>query len=307
MSVHTRRIVVTLTVVVTAFGLTAAAADASAQPARGGLAHSAPADVASCSGEVVTGPGGAARPCTFDDEFDGSTLDQTKWTPTETAVTGYHSGPECFEDSPNNLSVGNGVLSLTARRESKPFWCKDPLGWYATQYTSGSVMSLGTFSQTYGRFEVRAAFPKSIFQGLQSSLWLYPVDANRYGAWPKSGEIDIAEEYSLYPDRVIPFVHYLPAAPDPADTNNTCRLPDVYDFHTYALEWTSATMTITIDGTTCVQDTWHPAAPLVSPQPFDQPFFINLTQALGIQSNAFKPSVTHLPATTQIDYVRVWS
>ena len=41
--------------------------------------------------------------------------------------------------------------------------------------------------------------------------------------------------------------------------------------------------------------------------PFDQPFIMSLTQALGIDSNAFDPNTTPLPATTQIDWVRVWS
>jgi hypothetical protein len=31
-----------------------------------------------------------------------------------------------------------------------------------------------------------------------------------------------------------------------------------------------------------------------------------LTQGLGIGTNALDPSITPLPATTQIDYVRVW-
>ena len=40
--------------------------------------------------------------------------------------------------------------------------------------------------------------------------------------------------------------------------------------------------------------------------PFDQPFFVALTQALGVDTNVFNPATTPLPATTQVDYVRVW-
>jgi hypothetical protein len=43
-----------------------------------------------------------------------------------------------------------------------------------------------------------------------------------------------------------------------------------------------------------------------SPAPFDQPFFILLTQALGVGTNQFDPATTPLPATTSVDYVRVW-
>jgi hypothetical protein len=51
---------------------------------------------------------------------------------------------------------------------------------------------------------------------------------------------------------------------------------------------------------------WEPAAPLVKPQPFDQPFVINLNQSLGLGHNQFDARVTPLPASTEIDYVRVW-
>lgn len=42
------------------------------------------------------------------------------------------------------------------------------------------------------------------------------------------------------------------------------------------------------------------------PATFDQPFFMILTQALGIGTNAFDPATTPLPATTQVDWARVW-
>ena len=60
------------------------------------------------------------------------------------------------------------------------------------------------------------------------------------------------------------------------------------------------------DGQTCLVDSWDPADPLVKPQPFDQPFMVALTQFLGVQGNAFDPATTPLPATTNVDYVRVW-
>jgi hypothetical protein len=73
------------------------------------------------------------------------------------------------------------------------------------------------------------------------------------------------------------------------------------------VEWTASTIKIAYDGKTCLIDDWQPAWPLVKPQPFDQPFLIALTQALGIGGNAFDPATTPLPATTSVDYVHVWS
>jgi beta-glucanase (GH16 family) len=258
-----------------------------------------------CGGKRPLRPGGGLYKCTFDDEFSNTTVDGTKWLTVTTAATGFHSGAECFVSSSNNLAESDGVLSLTVRKEAAPFTCKTPTGSYTTQYTSGSVTTLGRFAQAYGRFEIRAKFPAATVAGLQSSLWLLSTTA-KYGPWPTSGEIDVAEQYSRYPDRAIPYVHYTPAGGvDPYATNNFCLItPD--QFHVYVLQWTTSAISITFDGRTCVYDSWNPAAPLVKPAPFDQPFMIALTQALGTDGNVVSDS-TQLPATTQIDYVRVWS
>lgn len=258
-----------------------------------------------CGGKRPLKPGGGFYKCTFYDEFNGTGLDGAKWFVPTTAATGFHSGAECFVLSPNNIAESGGVLSLTVRKEAAPFTCKTPTGSYTTQYTSGTVNTLGRFSQAYGRFEIRAMFPPAATVGLQESLWLLPR-FTKYGGWPTNGEIDIAEQYSQYPDRAIPYVHYSPVGGvDPNATNNFCLITP-NQFHTYVLQWTTSTISITFDGRTCINDSWNPAAPLVKPAPFDQPFLIALTQALGVNANAVTDA-TQLPATTQIDYVRVWS
>jgi beta-glucanase (GH16 family) len=161
------------------------------------------------------------------------------------------------------------------------------------------------FSQAYGRFEFRARVSPAQSPGLHSALWLYPASL-RYGPWPASGEIDVAEMYSLHPDRAIPFIHYNAAGSDPTVTNNDCLISDLADFHRYVAEWTPAGIKIYYDGQLCLQHAFNPVAPLSAPQPFDQPFYVVLTQALGVGTNAFDPASTPLPATTEIDYVRVW-
>ncbi len=257
-------------------------------------------------GAQITKADGSAWQCTFADDFNGTTLDTSKWVVQTTAASGFHNGPECFVNTPNNLSVANGTLSLTARKEAAPFTCASSTGSYTSQYTSGMVMTYGLFSQAYGRFDVRAKLPAATVKGLQESFWLWPDNPTKYGYWPTSGEIDIAEAYSLYPDRVIPYIHYTPATTDPNVTNTACMISDLSQFHDYVAEWTPTSISIIYDGHTCLVDTWNPAWPLTKPQPFDQPFLIALTQALGIGGNAFDPATTPLPATTQIDYVHVW-
>jgi beta-glucanase (GH16 family) len=257
-----------------------------------------------CGGQPTVDVDGQAWGCTFDDEFDGTTLNTGKWVVQQTADGGYHSGLECFEDSPDNVSVSGGTLQLTAQEEGSSFICPGAPP-YATQYTSGMVSTYQRFTQSDGLFEVRAKISGATTQGLQSSFWLYPAQPT-YGAWPASGEIDIAELFSQYPTLAIPFVHYNNSANDAEATNDDCVIGDPSQFHTYAVQWTPQSLTFLYDGQTCLVDHWNPASPLSDPAPFNEPFYICLTQALGIGTNQFLAGTTPLPATTSVDWVRVW-
>ena len=152
------------------------------------------------------------------------------------------------------------------------------------------VSTYQRFNQAYGLFEFRAKISGATTHGLQSSFWLYPAHLT-YGAWPVSGEIDIAELFSQY---------------DPDATNDECVIGNPSQFHTYAVEWTPQSMAFVYDGTTCLVDQWNAGWPRVDPEPFNQPFYVCLTQALGIGTNLFIPGTTPLPATTSVDWVRVW-
>ena len=273
-----------------------------------------------CGGTVLLKPNGTAWQCTFDDEFDGTSVDRNKWLVQTTAASGFHSGAECFVDSPNNVAVSNGTLKLTVRKESAPFTCTSPSGSYTTQYTSGTVNGYGRFNQTYGRFEVRAKLPNTAIQGLQETLWLWPVNSTKYGYWPASGEIDFAEFYSLYNGWNIPYLHYslsqstvnwttntniYTAYPAP---NNQPGMSCSYTkgaFNTYTVLWQPGRITLQVNGQNCIVDNYA-ATNVGSPAPFDQPFFLALTQALGVGGNAYIDGKTPLPATTEVDYVRVW-
>lgn len=199
-------------------------------------------------------------------------------------------------DRPANVSVSGGALRLTARAEKNGFVCQHPKASesYGTRWTSGMVSTLGKFSQQYGRFEIRAKFPDVKVPGIHSAIWLWPDKPNAQATWGSlTGEIDIGEYYSRLPDRVIPYLHHLSLD---SPTNNYCEL-DPSQFHTYVLEWTPNRLHITYDGWTCL-NTYETTA-------FHDPYYLNLTQALGIKRNAFTEA-TPLPATMVIDHVRVW-
>jgi beta-glucanase (GH16 family) len=304
----------------TGLGLGAVAPTASATTSRaagaGSTKQSVPTQTVtvtppSCGGQPTLVSDGSSWTCTFDSEFTGTTFNASQWTPVVTATSGYTSGrTACFVNSPNNISVGGGYLSLTARQEAKPFTCTDPMGSFTTQYTSGDLSTTGLFSQAYGRFEVNAKVPSTAIKGLQSSFWLYPQVENRFGAWPASGEIDIAETYSQYAGLAVPYIHYLGGPVVKATSTNVvtatnCKIV-ANQFNDYVVEWTPGTITMIYNGQTCLVDHWTPASPESGLEPFNQPFFVNLTQALGLGSNQFNAATTPLPATTEIKYVRVW-
>jgi beta-glucanase (GH16 family) len=270
--------------VLVAFGFTLAEAPA-------GSAVTAP----DC-GTTIRKTDGTAWRCVFVDNFNGTSLNTAKWKVITSNDADYRSRKDCFVNSPKNIAVANGVLKLTTRRTST-FTCSKGMDAYQATGTSGMVSTMGRFTQTYGRFQMRAKWPYTTKPGLQAAFWLWPENASGM-AWPVTGELDIAEWYSKYPDRAIPYLHTATGWLNPSSiTNNYCVLKNPADWHTYTLEWTAKRILISYDGKTCL-DT-HGGAP------FNVPAFISLAQAFGVKKNA-PTTATPFPSTLQVSYVKVW-
>jgi beta-glucanase (GH16 family) len=276
------------------------------EAAPGGSGAASAATLASdACGTVKTKADGSDWSCSFVDDFGGNELDGDKWLIGETAWSGFRTGMTCYVKGPKNLAVRRGALELTARREPRPFTCQSPKGDFATQYTGGHVTTRGRFSQTYGRFEVRAMFPTARTSGVHGGFWMYPVN-HTYGAWPNSGEIDVAEWWSADPTLVLPSLHY--SGRDwRYDSGWNCRVADVSSYHTYTVEWLPTEVSFFIDGSLCFTRTPTPDSPLVAPQPFDHPFNPILNMGVGGASGTNQvSSATELPGTYSVDYVKAW-
>jgi beta-glucanase (GH16 family) len=240
--------------------------------------------------------------CSFDDEFSGTRLDRTKWVPQTIFATGdATSGYACYDDDPSVVSVGGGTLNLSVRKNATALPCANGLP--ATPYRAGSVSTYHLFSQQYGRFEARFKTTATSQPGLQESWWLWPDDRDPLAqlTWPFNGEIDIAEDYSVYPDLGIPFLHYGQTdngGPIPGtNTSWSCAAPrGVYN--TYTLEWTATQLVVSINGQTCLVNTSGDSA-------FRKHYILDLTQALGTGADV-RTASTPLPATMNVDYVHVW-
>jgi hypothetical protein len=96
-----------------------------------------------------------------------------------------------------------------------------------------------------------------------------------------------------------PHIHYADSSSDPDVTAYNCTL-NQNSFNTFEVNWQSGVLTVLYNGQVCLVD--HP---LTGQAPFNDPFFLALTQALGMSSNAPTAS-TPTSATTQVAWVRAW-
>lgn len=260
----------------------------------------------SCGGTTIYKADGTPWACTFDDEFNATSLDTTHWTAMNSSTTGYTTGIDCY--APRQVTVDGSELVLTANRLLKSSPC---LGTnISSQYLTGMVTSSTLFNQTYGRFEMSARLPAG--SGLHPVFWMLPQNPTHDGSY-EYGEIDVAEAYGATPNYVSSYLHYVVTPGTPA-SGKTCYVRNTkFVNHTYALEWTPTQMTFLFDGTTCWSTTWAPAYPYApqgatSPVPFDQPFYLMVQLAVdgpNVPFNAISPS-TYLPAKMYVDYVRAW-
>jgi beta-glucanase (GH16 family) len=262
--------------------------------------HSAGAAVNDACGTRIARPGGGLWACSFVDNFNGARLDTTRWAPQNSALSGFYMHDTCFKAGQGYV-VGNGQLKLTVRRVA-PFTCNVPGdGDFTSTSVGGAVSTYGRFSQTYGRFEARIRFPNVTTKGLHGGFWMNPQE-RAYGAWPASGEIDVAEWFSGAATRLYPSLHY--TGRTSADTAYTCTTGSLAAFHKVAVVWSRTRMQFFYDGRLCFDRTWTPTT-MEAPKPFDRDFTASLIAALGTGSNA-PTSSTPKAATTTVDYVKVW-
>jgi uncharacterized repeat protein (TIGR01451 family) len=134
-------------------------------------------------------PVDSSRQLLFDDEFNGNSIDTSKWNvgvlpfPGYDGSTHYHNTQYDSYVVPQDSFIKDGTLNLTTN--DIPVTDPDVPAIGTIPYTEGMVNTKGKFSATGGYFEICAKFPAG--KGLWSAFWL----AAENGVWPP--EIDVAE------------------------------------------------------------------------------------------------------------------
>ncbi|XP_037035063.1 beta-glucanase-like [Bradysia coprophila] len=243
----------------------------------------------------------------WSDEFDGpagQVPDSTKWK-YDTGGGGWGNQElEYYTESNMNAALdGNGNLVITARQENNNnYEC-----WYGRcQYTSARLLTAGKFSQKYGAIEARIKIPKG--QGLWPAFWMLGDDIFQVG-WPQCGEIDILENIGREPLAIHGTLHG-PGYSAADGLTSTYRLPNnqpfADDFHVYRADWTSNSISFSVDGHQYV--TKSPSdTPPGKKWVFDHNFFIILNVAVGGGWPGPPNSKTVFPQSMIIDYVNVYS
>lgn len=238
--------------------------------------------------------------CTFDDEFDGDALDRSRWLPQTSFVSGTPSAYACDVDSPQTVSVAGGSLNLSVVKTATPTTCETA---FPSPYVAGMVTTYHLFSQQFGRVEARIRNTATTAPGLHEAFWLWPDDRYPppFSLLPSTGEIDVSETYSVFPNVSIPYLHYsanLLGMPEPGvNTAWNCAAARG-TWNTYTMEWSARRIEIWVNGTPCLVNTSGDTA-------FQRPYIIALTAALGGGGNGYDGRAP-LPATMNVDYVRAW-
>ena len=237
----------------------------------------------------------------WSDEFNSATssnVDNTKWVFESGNNGGWGNGEqEFYTDRTNNAYVAGGLLHIHAQTELTNGF----------RFTSARMKTEGKFWFTYGRVEWRAKLPSGV--GMWPALWMMGTNIANLG-WPGCGEIDVVENNGT-PTFNQGSLHNGGTISDQTAVFNFAGGDSITNFHVYDLDWTSNSISWSVDGTIFeTRNNWTSSTGNPYPFPYNQPFFLLMNFATG-GSYAGNPSTNAIAATLpqemQIDYIRVYS
>lgn len=235
---------------------------------------------------------------TFDDEFDGKTIDEKKWN-----VYGPNYWDKATHWSKDNVILGDGVVKL--RYEKKTGNHNDDPNGKQSDYAAGFLETYGKWVQRYGYFEVRVKVPTA--PGMWPAFWLMPDRGFEVGPqWKrqdtgnKGMEFDAMEMLTRWgPYRFNIANHWDGYGKEHMANGSTCTYleHDKDGFFTIGVLWVPNLVVYYGNGKELMR--WE--NPRVCTLPMDMMFTLPRG---GWENNNVDD--TQLPADFVIDYVRAW-
>ncbi|PSR14082.1 MAG: hypothetical protein C7N36_05380 [Bacteroidetes bacterium] len=227
------------------------------------------------------------------DEFDGTAIDNTKWS-FQTGAGGWGNNEwQYYTD--RNATVADGSLRIIARQES----------YLGADYTSARMRSINQGDWTYGKMEASIKLPQG--KGIWPAFWMMPTNSV-YGGWPRSGEIDIMEYLGHQTSIVYGTCHYGNSYLDKGQTSGSVNISPASfadgAFHTFAVEWEPSQIRWYVDGTHYL--TYYAGDEGAYIFPFDQDFHFIFNLAVGGSWPGYPDGTTVFPQTLEVDYVRTY-
>jgi beta-glucanase (GH16 family) len=250
---------------------------------------------------------GQAQTLVWQDEFDGTSLNPSKWTfdigtGCKIGLCGWGNNElQYYTDRPTNVRVENGRLIIEARRENIQ----------GSRFTSARLKTEGRMQFKYGTLEARIKMPQ-VGNGLWPAFWTLGAT----GVWPGRGEIDILESGSAQSiangvaNRWIGAAVHWDYQGWQADYGREYVSPtDLHTgFHTYRMTWDPQFIRASIDGIPYFEFAISDIEG-ASLHEFHQPHFLLLNLAVGgTYTGINNPGgiTAPLPARMEIDYIRLY-
>ena len=237
----------------------------------------------------------------FEDNFDSDgQIDEATWnyeigdgTANGLPVGWGNNELQYYTNRPENIKVEDGLLHITARRES----------FQGAAYTSARITTKNKVEQRYGRIEARIQLPWG--QGLWPAFWMLGSNIDEV-QWPQCGEIDIMEYRGQDPSTLIGSVHGPGYSAGGAVSKEYVLSKDRFDtdFHIFGIEWGPDYINYYVDDVLYNQIT---PEDVDGEWVFDQPFYIILNVAVGGDFVGPVGPNTVFPQTMLVDYVRVYN
>ena len=233
----------------------------------------------------------------WSDEFSGTRLDEKNWGHDIGTGDGGWGNNESQYYRSNNISVADGFLTITAKREN----------YGGRNYTSSRIKTEGLVTFTYGRVDIRAKLPRG--QGIWPALWALGNNFSEVG-WPYSGEIDIMEMIggSGREDTIHGTVHWniggLSAPYTHTFTGGAFTADDFStDFNVFSVIRTADQIEWRVNDVPYYQFAIDDSASLAA---FRKPFFLIFNVAVGGNWPGYPDDTTSFPQRMVVDYVRIF-